>query len=47
LEFCKEIANVYLEFTGKLGRRTKYQTFDTPQLVMNIKERNNKIQPKN
>lgn len=27
-----------IEFTGKLGRRTKYQQFDTPQLVMSIQE---------
>ena len=25
-----------IEFTGKLGRRTKFQQFDTVQLVMNI-----------
>jgi hypothetical protein len=25
-----------IEFTGKLGRRTKYQQFDTPQLIMSI-----------
>ena len=25
-----------MEFTGKLGRRTKYQTFDTSLLVMNL-----------
>ena len=27
-----------IEFTGKLGRRTKFQQFDTVQLVMNITE---------
>lgn len=27
-----------MEFTGKLGRRTKYQTFDTSLLVMNLVE---------
>ena len=25
-----------MEFTGKLGRRTKYQTFDTALLVMDL-----------
>jgi hypothetical protein len=28
-----------IEFTGKLGRRTKYQQFDTPQLIMSITDR--------
>ncbi len=35
---CCRILKMKIEFTGKLGRRTKYQTFDTPQLVMNIQE---------
>lgn len=38
LELCKTLANISLEYTGKLGRRTKYQSFDTAQLVMNFKE---------
>jgi hypothetical protein len=25
-----------MEFTGKLGRRTKFQVFDTPLLVMDL-----------
>lgn len=25
-----------VEFTGRLGRRTKYQVFDTPLLVMQL-----------
>ena len=30
--------NVKLNFTGKLGVRTKYQTFKTPQLIAEISE---------
>ena len=37
LQYCKNLANIQLEYTGKLGRRTKYQTFDTAQLIMNFK----------
>lgn len=39
IELCKSIAKLDIEFTGKLGRRTKFQTFDTAQLVMNLKEK--------
>ena len=35
-----------LEFTGKLGRRTKFQQFDTVQLVMNVTEFKEKEQVK-
>ena len=36
LEQCKRALNMDVEFTGKMGKRTKYQEFETPQLVMNI-----------
>lgn len=36
LRHCSNILQMKIEFTGKMGRRTKYQQFDTPQLVMNI-----------
>ena len=29
-----------MEFTGRLGRRTKYQVFDTPLLVMDLVKHN-------
>lgn len=35
---CSSLLKMKIEFTGKLGRRTKYQVFDTPLLVMNIVE---------
>lgn len=38
LRHCCRILKMKIEFTGKLGRRTKYQTFDTPQLVMSIQD---------
>lgn len=38
LEQCKKVLNMDIEFTGKLGRRTKFQQFDTVQLVMNLTE---------
>ena len=41
IQNCKEALQVELQFTGKLGRKTKYQSFDTPQLIMNIKETKN------
>ena len=31
-----------MEFSGKLGRRTKYQTFDTPLLVMDLVKKEQK-----
>lgn len=36
LESAKELMGLKLNLTGKLGKRTKYQTFDIPQLVLNI-----------
>lgn len=36
LRHCCSILQMKIEFTGKLGRRTKYQQFDTAQLVMTI-----------
>lgn len=38
IESCKQALNIEIEYTGRLGRRTKYQQFDTPQLVMKIEE---------
>lgn len=37
LEYCCSALKVHMEYTGKLGRRTKYQSFDTAQLIMNLK----------
>lgn len=36
LETARGLLGVKLNLTGKLGKRTKYQTFDIPQLVLNI-----------
>lgn len=36
LEVAREIIDIKLSLTGKLGKRTKYQSFDIPQLVLNI-----------
>ena len=36
IRYCGDILKMKMEFTGKLGRRTKYQTFDTPLLVMDL-----------
>lgn len=36
LEYAREIIGIKLNLTGKLGKRTKYQCFDIPQLVLNI-----------
>jgi hypothetical protein len=36
LRHCCRILAMKIEFTGKMGRRTKYQSFDVPQLVMSI-----------
>jgi hypothetical protein len=30
-----------IEYTGKLGRRTKYQSFDVAQLIMSLRKKNN------
>lgn len=38
---CCELLELELEYTGKLGRRTKYQSFDCAQLILNLKKRNN------
>jgi hypothetical protein len=31
------LSGLVLEMTGALGRRTRWQTFDTPQLVLKAK----------
>jgi hypothetical protein len=36
LENARQLMGVKLNLTGKMGKRTKYQTFDIPQLVLNI-----------
>ena len=36
LEKAREIIGIKLSLTGKLGKRTKYQSFEIPQLVLNI-----------
>lgn len=36
LENARELIGLRLKLTGKLGKRTKYQSFDIPQLVLNI-----------
>lgn len=36
MEMCKQVLNVDIEYTGKLGRRTKFQQFDTAQLVVKL-----------
>ena len=36
LENARVLIGVKFKLTGKMGRRTKYQSFDTPQLVLNI-----------
>lgn len=36
LETARGLIGLKLNLTGKLGKRTKYQTFDIPQLVLNI-----------
>jgi hypothetical protein len=42
IEVCKQILNVEIEYTGRLGRRTKYQQFDTAQLVVKFDSYKNK-----
>lgn len=42
MEVCKQILNVEIEYTGRLGRRTKFQQFDTAQLVVKLEEYNGK-----
>ncbi len=37
LEMAKIASGVQIQYTGVMGRRTKYQSFDTAQLVMNVK----------
>lgn len=44
MEICKQVLNVEIEYTGKLGRRTKFQQFDTAQLVVRLEEYNSKKQ---
>ena len=34
-----EISGLQLDLTGRMGRLTKYQQFDTAQLILNIKSR--------
>lgn len=48
LEKARELIGLKLNLTGKLGKRTKYQTFDIPQLVLNIETESveNFIHPK-
>jgi len=36
IRHCASLLKMKMEFTGKLGRRTKYQVFDTPLLVMDL-----------
>jgi hypothetical protein len=36
IDVCKQILNVDIEYTGRLGRRTKYQQFDVAQLVVKL-----------
>jgi hypothetical protein len=36
IRHCAVLLKMKMEFTGKLGRRTKYQVFDTPLLVMDL-----------
>jgi len=36
LENSRQLMGIKLNLTGKMGKRTKYQTFDIPQLVLNI-----------
>ena len=36
LEKAKQLLGLKINLTGKLGRRTKYQKFDIPQLVLDI-----------
>ena len=33
------LLNLNIKLTGKLGRRTKYQTFDVAQLVLDVQNR--------
>lgn len=37
---AKEYNSLYTELSGKMGRRTKFQTFDTAQLVLMAKSKN-------
>lgn len=38
---AKDASQLYLKLSGMMGRRTKYQTFDTPQLVLMAKSTEN------
>ena len=40
IRHCAVMLKMKMEFTGKLGRRTKYQVFDTPLLVMDLVSQN-------
>ena len=40
-EKAKNYLNLNISLTGKMGKKTKYQTFETPILVVDIKNNNN------
>ena len=42
IELARLASGLEIEYTGVLGRRTKYQKFDTAQLIMNVKNVENK-----
>ena len=46
LETAKKNLNIDINLTGKMGKKTKYQEFDTPILVVDIKNENKNIKEK-